>query len=87
MTRIHARKWGPPLSRAAVGFALAPALVVLIASLAPLVFKNIPETPKSGIAECRAIEEARSRLACYDAFAKQPAPVPAKGGEPILTQH
>lgn len=86
MTRIPARKWGPPLSRAAVGFALAPALVVLIASLTPLAFRNIPETPKSGLAECLAIAEPRSRLACYDAFAKQPAPVPAKGGEPILTQ-
>lgn len=84
MTRIHARKWGPPLSRAAVGLALAPALVVLLASLTPLIIMGVEEAPGSGVAECRTIADAQSRLACYDARAKTQLPVPAKGGEAIV---
>ncbi len=84
MTRFHARKWGPPFSRAAVGLALAPALVVLLASLSPMVIRGVERAPKSGVAECRTIADAPSRLACYDARAKTQLPVPAKGGEPII---
>ncbi|HTN95801.1 MAG TPA: hypothetical protein VL101_02395 [Nordella sp.] len=84
MTRIHARKWGLPLSRAAVGLALAPALVVLLASLSPMIIRGVEKAPRSGGAECRTIADASSRLACYDARAKTQLPVPAKGGEPIV---
>lgn len=69
---------------AAAGLALAPALLVLIATLTPIAIKGAPEAPKSGLSQCLAIRETQSRLACYDALAKQQLPVPAKGGEPIL---
>lgn len=84
MTRIHARKWGPPFSRAAVGLALAPALVVVIATFTPMIIKGVEQAPKSGVAACLTINDAPSRLACYDARAKTQLPVPAKGGEPIV---
>lgn len=84
MTRIHARKWGLSLSRAAVGLALAPALVVLLASLTPMIIRSVGEVPRSGVAKCRTITDAPRRLACYDARAKTHLPVPAKGGEPIV---
>lgn len=75
---------GVRLPPAAVGLALAPALLVLVATLTPMAIKGMPEAPKSHLTECLAIREAQSRLACYDALAKQQLPVPAKGGEPIL---
>lgn len=84
MTRIHARQWGPPLSRAAVGLALAPALAVLLATLMPMIIKSVEKAPRSGVAECLTIKDAPSRLACYDARAETQLPVPAKGGEPIV---
>lgn len=84
MTNIHTRRWGPPHRLAAISLALAPALVVLVASLTPMVFKGVDVRPRSGLAECLMIKDTQSRLACYDARAKEQLPVPAKGGEPIL---
>jgi predicted lipoprotein with Yx(FWY)xxD motif len=84
MFRVPSGVTGTRLPPAAIGLALAPAFFVLIATLAPVAVKDARLTAKSGIAECAAIEAPQSRLACYDAFAKQKPPMPAKGGEPIL---
>ncbi len=84
MFRVPSGVTGTRLPPAAVGLALAPALFVLIATLAPVAVKDAGLAAKSGIAECAAIVEPQGRLACYDAFAKQKPPMPAKGGEPIL---
>lgn len=84
MFRVPSGVTGVRLPAAAVGLALAPALFVLLATLAPIAVKDARLTPRSGFAECLAIEESQSRLACYDALAKEKLPLPAKGGEPIL---
>lgn len=84
MFRVPSGVTGTRLPSAAVGLALAPAFFVLIATLAPVAVKDARLASKSGIAECAAIEEPQSRLACYDVLAKEQPPIPAKGGEPIL---
>jgi hypothetical protein len=77
-------KW--PFSRASLLMALAPAAVVLALSVLLGSFKAPEEElPKASLADCQSINEAPSRLACYDMLAKQHVPMPAKGGEAILS--
>jgi hypothetical protein len=76
-------KW--PFSRASLLMVLAPAAVVLALSVLLGSFKAPEEElPKASLADCQSINEAPSRLACYDMLAKH-VPIPAKGGEAILS--
>lgn len=84
MFRVPSGVTGTRLPPVAVGLALAPALFVLIATLAPVAVKDGRLAPKSAIDRCLTIDAPQSRLACYDALARQVPPMPAKGGEPIL---
>jgi hypothetical protein len=75
----------PPISRAAIMLVLAPAAVVLAASITFLSFRPTEESSKATLVDCQAILEAPSRLACYDGLAKAQVPVPAKGGQAIIS--
>ena len=77
-------KW--PFSRAGLLTALAPAAVVLALSILLGSFRAPEEElPKASLADCQSINEAPGRLACYDMLAKQHVPIPAKGGQAILS--
>jgi hypothetical protein len=77
-------KW--PFSRAALIRVLAPAAVVLALSILFGSFRAPEEQlPKASLADCQSINEAPGRLACYDMLAKQHVPIPAKGGQAILS--
>lgn len=84
MFRVPSGTTGTRLPPAAVGLALAPVLIVLIATLAPVAVKDARLAPRSEFADCLATADSPRRLACYDALAKEKQPMPAKGGEPIL---
>jgi hypothetical protein len=84
MFRVPSGTTGARLPPAAVGLALAPVLIVLIATLAPVAVRDARLAPRSEFADCLAITESQGRLTCYDALAKEKQPMPAKGGEPIL---
>lgn len=85
MSNLRKNRNSPFRARAvAVMLALTPAavilgLTVLFASL------KIEEPPKASLADCQAIREAADRLACYDMLAKERLPMPAKGGQAILS--
>ncbi|MFZ5677341.1 MAG: hypothetical protein ACOZAM_30635 [Pseudomonadota bacterium] len=84
MFRVPPGLTGILLPPAAVVLALAPALFVLLATLAPVAVKDTRDAPKSGMDECLTIAAPQDRLACYDTLARQERPLPAKGGEPML---
>ena len=77
--------WRSQFSRAVVALALAPAALVLLASIIFISFKATEELPGATFVDCRAIREAAGRLACYDAVAKEQMPMPAKGGQAIFS--
>jgi hypothetical protein len=57
---------------------------IAVNALIILADSNIRQ-PSSTAADCSVITEKGDRLACYDAFASQPAPHPAKGANaPVL---
>lgn len=84
MSNPNQQRRSPPFSRAAITLALAPAALVLAASIIFLSFRATEESSRVTLVDCQAIREAPGRLACYDALAKQQMPVPAKGGEAII---
>lgn len=77
-------KW--PFARAGLLRVLAPAAVVLALAILFGSFRAPDvQLPTASLADCQAINEDPGRLACYDMLAKQHVPMPAKGGQAILS--
>ena len=72
---------------ASIAMALAPVLLIVALSFLSAATKvTEEEMPKAAIADCQDINAAHGRLACFDMQAKAKLPVPAKGGQPILSE-